>query len=164
MLSVCIFRSSSFAFRVADPSQKENLGIIVQYKVKVKLCLGALGGYVQLPRALICLCGVLQLCFTMECYLHMLVILPFSHVLHSYALITANIYPFFFYCMNSLWPPFFLYTTTAAATAFYFLILCTLFSYVHGHSDYFVLHENAVSLETDERGFNIIWLQLCYKL
>lgn len=29
---------------VADPSQKENLGIIVQYKVKVKLCLGALGG------------------------------------------------------------------------------------------------------------------------
>jgi hypothetical protein len=31
-------------FRVGDPSQKENLGIIVQYKVKVKLCLGALGG------------------------------------------------------------------------------------------------------------------------
>lgn len=31
-------------FRVADPSQRENLGIIVQYKVKVKLCLGALGG------------------------------------------------------------------------------------------------------------------------
>lgn len=30
--------------RVADPSQRENLGIIVQYKVKVKLCLGALGG------------------------------------------------------------------------------------------------------------------------
>ncbi|KDR24393.1 beta-arrestin-1 isoform X2 [Zootermopsis nevadensis] len=29
---------------VSDPSQKENLGIIVQYKVKVKLCLGALGG------------------------------------------------------------------------------------------------------------------------
>ncbi|KAE8748496.1 hypothetical protein FOCC_FOCC004791 [Frankliniella occidentalis] len=29
---------------VTDPSQKENLGIIVQYKVKVKLCLGALGG------------------------------------------------------------------------------------------------------------------------
>ncbi|XP_046671848.1 beta-arrestin-1 isoform X4 [Homalodisca vitripennis] len=29
---------------VADPSQKENLGIIVQYKVKVKLCLGPLGG------------------------------------------------------------------------------------------------------------------------
>lgn len=27
-----------------DPSQRENLGIIVQYKVKVKLCLGALGG------------------------------------------------------------------------------------------------------------------------
>ncbi|KAJ8926915.1 hypothetical protein NQ314_020767 [Rhamnusium bicolor] len=31
-------------FKVADPSQRENLGIIVQYKVKVKLCLGALGG------------------------------------------------------------------------------------------------------------------------
>ncbi|XP_032456140.1 beta-arrestin-1 isoform X10 [Nasonia vitripennis] len=29
---------------VADPSQRENLGIIVQYKVKVKLCLGALAG------------------------------------------------------------------------------------------------------------------------
>ncbi|KAK6631228.1 hypothetical protein RUM43_014325 [Polyplax serrata] len=29
---------------LVDPSQKENLGIIVQYKVKVKLCLGALGG------------------------------------------------------------------------------------------------------------------------
>uniref|UniRef100_A0A0A9Y0J1 Beta-arrestin-1 n=4 Tax=Lygus hesperus TaxID=30085 RepID=A0A0A9Y0J1_LYGHE len=33
--------SSTF---VTDPSQRENLGIIVQYKVKVKLCLGALGG------------------------------------------------------------------------------------------------------------------------
>uniref|UniRef100_T1IZ20 Arrestin C-terminal-like domain-containing protein n=1 Tax=Strigamia maritima TaxID=126957 RepID=T1IZ20_STRMM len=29
---------------ITDPSQKENLGIIVQYKVKVKLCLGPLGG------------------------------------------------------------------------------------------------------------------------
>uniref|UniRef100_A0AAR5P0X4 Arrestin C-terminal-like domain-containing protein n=1 Tax=Dendroctonus ponderosae TaxID=77166 RepID=A0AAR5P0X4_DENPD len=29
---------------VADPAQRENLGIIVQYKVKVKLCLGPLGG------------------------------------------------------------------------------------------------------------------------
>ncbi|XP_065159646.1 beta-arrestin-1-like isoform X2 [Atheta coriaria] len=29
---------------VADPAQRENLGIIVQYKVKVKLYLGALGG------------------------------------------------------------------------------------------------------------------------
>ncbi|CAG9859445.1 unnamed protein product [Phyllotreta striolata] len=29
---------------IADTSQRENLGIIVQYKVKVKLCLGALGG------------------------------------------------------------------------------------------------------------------------
>jgi hypothetical protein len=35
---------TSFNCRVADPSQRENLGIIVQYKVKVKLCLGALGG------------------------------------------------------------------------------------------------------------------------
>ncbi|XP_046636038.1 beta-arrestin-2-like isoform X2 [Daphnia pulicaria] len=29
---------------LTEPVQKENLGIIVQYKVKVKLCLGALGG------------------------------------------------------------------------------------------------------------------------
>ena len=29
---------------IADPSQRENLGIIVQYVVKVKLCLGALTG------------------------------------------------------------------------------------------------------------------------
>lgn len=29
---------------LTDSSQRENLGIIVQYKVKVKLCLGALGG------------------------------------------------------------------------------------------------------------------------
>ncbi|XP_071440854.1 beta-arrestin-1 isoform X2 [Hetaerina americana] len=29
---------------IADPSQRENLGIIVQYRVKVKLCLGPLGG------------------------------------------------------------------------------------------------------------------------
>ncbi|XP_047984595.1 beta-arrestin-1 isoform X3 [Leguminivora glycinivorella] len=29
---------------IADPAQRENLGIIVQYKVKVKLCLGPLGG------------------------------------------------------------------------------------------------------------------------
>jgi beta-arrestin len=33
-----------FYFRLTEPVQKENLGIIVQYKVKVKLCLGALGG------------------------------------------------------------------------------------------------------------------------
>lgn len=32
--------------RIADPTQRENLGIIVQYKVKVKLCIGGpiLGG------------------------------------------------------------------------------------------------------------------------
>jgi beta-arrestin len=30
--------------RIADPSQRENLGIIVQYKVKVKLCITPLGG------------------------------------------------------------------------------------------------------------------------
>ncbi|XP_022665290.1 beta-arrestin-1-like isoform X2 [Varroa destructor] len=29
---------------ITDPQQRENLGIIVQYKVKVKLCLGPLGG------------------------------------------------------------------------------------------------------------------------
>ncbi|XP_022242647.1 beta-arrestin-1-like [Limulus polyphemus] len=36
---------------ITDPQQKENLGIIVQYKVKVKLCLGPLGGDVvaELP-------------------------------------------------------------------------------------------------------------------
>ena len=31
-------------FRVTDNNQKENLGILVQYKVKVKLFLGSLGG------------------------------------------------------------------------------------------------------------------------
>jgi beta-arrestin len=37
--------------RISDPAQKENLGIIVHYKVKVKLCLGPLGGDVvaELP-------------------------------------------------------------------------------------------------------------------
>lgn len=37
--------------RITDPQQKENLGIIVQYKVKVKLALGPLGGDVvaELP-------------------------------------------------------------------------------------------------------------------
>ena len=36
---------------MTDPTQKENLGIIVHYKVKVKLCLGPLGGDVvgELP-------------------------------------------------------------------------------------------------------------------
>lgn len=36
--------------RIADPSQRENLGIIVQYKVKVKLCIGGplLPGYKNL--------------------------------------------------------------------------------------------------------------------
>ena len=36
---------------ITDPAHKENLGIIVQYKVKVKLCLGPLGGDVvaELP-------------------------------------------------------------------------------------------------------------------
>lgn len=44
-LSPSLFSISS---RVADPSQRENLGIIVQYKVKVKLCIGGpiLGGWV----------------------------------------------------------------------------------------------------------------------
>lgn len=37
--------------RITEPLQRENLGIIVQYKVKVKLCLGPLGGDVvgELP-------------------------------------------------------------------------------------------------------------------
>ena len=33
-------------FRVTEGNQKENLGIMVQYKVKVKLFLGSLGGWV----------------------------------------------------------------------------------------------------------------------
>lgn len=42
-LSLFIFQNYS---RIADPSQRENLGILVQYKVKVKLCIGGpiLGG------------------------------------------------------------------------------------------------------------------------
>lgn len=40
-----------YIFRITDPSQRENLGIIVSYKVKVKLSLGPLGGDVvaELP-------------------------------------------------------------------------------------------------------------------
>ncbi|XP_063914765.1 beta-arrestin-2 isoform X7 [Zophobas morio] len=48
---ICLFSTAQYKCivaetesEVADPSQRENLGIIVQYKVKVKLCLGALGG------------------------------------------------------------------------------------------------------------------------
>ncbi|XP_033321231.1 beta-arrestin protein kurtz isoform X5 [Megalopta genalis] len=48
---ICLFSTAQYKCTVAeaesdvvDPSQRENLGIIVQYKVKVKLCLGALAG------------------------------------------------------------------------------------------------------------------------
>ncbi|XP_031787339.1 beta-arrestin-1 isoform X6 [Nasonia vitripennis] len=48
---ICLFSTAQYKCtvaeaesEVADPSQRENLGIIVQYKVKVKLCLGALAG------------------------------------------------------------------------------------------------------------------------
>nr|XP_018909276.1 PREDICTED: beta-arrestin-2 isoform X3 [Bemisia tabaci] len=48
---ICLFSTAQYKCTVAeaesdvaDPSQRENLGIVVQYKVKVKLCLGALGG------------------------------------------------------------------------------------------------------------------------
>ncbi|KAH7966423.1 hypothetical protein HPB49_016141 [Dermacentor silvarum] len=48
---ICLFSTAQYKCTVAeidseitDPAQKENLGIIVQYKVKVKLCLGPLGG------------------------------------------------------------------------------------------------------------------------
>ncbi|XP_018343819.1 PREDICTED: beta-arrestin-2 isoform X5 [Trachymyrmex septentrionalis] len=48
---ICLFSTAQYKCTVAeaesdvvDPAQRENLGIIVQYKVKVKLCLGALGG------------------------------------------------------------------------------------------------------------------------
>lgn len=48
---VYVFPDSHLFFRITDPTQRENLGIIVQYKVKVKLCLGPLGGDVvaELP-------------------------------------------------------------------------------------------------------------------
>ena len=39
-----IYDSLIHHFRVTDGNQKENLGILVQYKVKIKLFLGALGG------------------------------------------------------------------------------------------------------------------------
>lgn len=38
------FQTCFFSSRVTDSNQKENLGILVQYKVKVKLFLGSLGG------------------------------------------------------------------------------------------------------------------------
>ncbi|XP_033208503.1 beta-arrestin-1 isoform X4 [Belonocnema kinseyi] len=48
---ICLFSTATYKCTVAevesdltDSSQRENLGIIVQYKVKVKLCLGALAG------------------------------------------------------------------------------------------------------------------------
>lgn len=44
--------------RIADPTQRENLGIIVQYKVKVKLCIGGpiLGGWVICHLRFLCSC------------------------------------------------------------------------------------------------------------
>ncbi|XP_012274787.1 beta-arrestin-1 isoform X4 [Orussus abietinus] len=48
---ICLFSTAQYKCTVAetesdvaDSSQRENLGIIVQYKVKVKLCLGPFGG------------------------------------------------------------------------------------------------------------------------
>uniref|UniRef100_A0A8D8YC44 Beta-arrestin-1 n=1 Tax=Cacopsylla melanoneura TaxID=428564 RepID=A0A8D8YC44_9HEMI len=48
---ICLFSTAQYKCTVAeteseikDPLARESLGIIVQYKVKVKLCLGALGG------------------------------------------------------------------------------------------------------------------------
>ncbi|XP_061509462.1 arrestin red cell isoform X6 [Anopheles gambiae] len=48
---ICLFSTAQYKCTVAeveseiaDPSQRENLGIIVQYKVKVKLCITPLGG------------------------------------------------------------------------------------------------------------------------
>ncbi|XP_076173103.1 beta-arrestin protein kurtz isoform X6 [Ptiloglossa arizonensis] len=48
---ICLFSTAQYKCTVAevesdvvDPSQRENLGIIVQYKVKVKLCLSPLAG------------------------------------------------------------------------------------------------------------------------
>lgn len=36
-------------FRINDPLQKENLGIIVQYRVKIKLIV-SMGGYVNIKK------------------------------------------------------------------------------------------------------------------
>lgn len=46
MLHLFFINTILFTYRIADPSQRENLGIIVQYKVKVKLNIGStlLGG------------------------------------------------------------------------------------------------------------------------
>lgn len=43
-MKMILIMTMNLIYSVVDPSQRENLGIIVQYKVKVKLCLGALGG------------------------------------------------------------------------------------------------------------------------
>lgn len=66
-----------FAFydivRIADPSQRENLGIIVQYKVKVKLCITPLCGYVNLLLTL----PTSKIFFNFETYRDLVAELPF---------------------------------------------------------------------------------------
>ena len=49
LINVCFKQDDAFLFanRIAEASQKENLGIIVQYKVRVKLLMTSLGGLVK---------------------------------------------------------------------------------------------------------------------
>ena len=116
LIAVCMLWFSSFAFRVADPSQKENLGIIVQYKVKVKLCLGALGGYVYLS---ILISVIIALWNAMVLFT---IIFPFLYIslfCTPYTLI---------YFLSLLYE--FLVTTVLSCCLFCFLYLCTMFSFV----------------------------------
>ena len=117
LLSVCVLWFSSFAFRVADPSQKENLGIIVQYKVKVKLCLGALGGYVYLS---ISMSLIIELWNAMVLFT---VIFPFLYIS-----LFCTPYTLIIYFLSLLYE--FLVTTVLSCCLFYFLYLWTMFSFV----------------------------------
>ena len=117
LISVCMLWFSSFAFRVADPSQKENLGIIVQYKVKVKLCLGALGGYVYLSVSMSLIVALWNavVLFT--------VVFPFLYIS-----LFCTPYTLIIYFLSLLYE--FLVTTILSCCLFYFLYLCTMFSFV----------------------------------
>lgn len=117
LISVCMLWFSSFAFRVADPSQKENLGIIVQYKVKVKLCLGALGGYVypSISMSLIAALWNTMALFT--------VIFPFF----IYFPILYPIYTNHLLSVIAVWVPC---DHHSFLLSFYFPYLCTMFLFV----------------------------------
>jgi len=102
---------------VADPSQKENLGIIVQYKVKVKLCLGALGGYVYLS------ISVFLIVALWNAMVLFAVIFPFLYIS-----LFSTPYILIIYFLSLLYE--FLVTTILSCCLFYFLDLCTMFSFV----------------------------------